>query len=52
MKDELKISDTKSEIVTAAKACGVENIAIQMAKHKTGSNDREVIYQWIKDHKG
>lgn len=50
--DKKTIGNTVSEINTAAKALNVHPIAIHVAKYLRGSNDREIIYQWIKDHMG
>lgn len=51
-KDKLTISNQPYEISQAAKALGVEPIAIHLAKVHTGSNDRTVIAEFIKKHKG
>lgn len=51
-KDNNMISDDPDEIRTAAKACGVEKISIQLAKHVLKTNNRSEIYAWVNENKG
>lgn len=50
--DKTTIGNTVAEINSAAKALNVDPIAIHVAKYLRQSNDREIIYKWIKDHMG
>lgn len=50
-KDKSKISNAHYEIVSAAKAMGVEPYVIHLAKFKVG-NDRAKVYEWVRANKG
>lgn len=49
-KDSLNISNQPHEIAYAAEKMNVTPFVIHMAKHFTKSSDRELIYEWIKEH--
>jgi len=51
-KDQKTISDEPHEIAAAAKSMKCLPIVIHMAKHITESNNRKVIAEFIKKHKG
>ena len=50
-KDTSTISNAHYEIVSAAKAMGVEPYVIHLAKFKVG-NDRAKVYKWVESFKG
>lgn len=50
--DPKKISDDMHELKKAAKSLQTSVPAIMLAKQYTGSNKREDVENWIKQHKG
>lgn len=52
-KQDIKtISDAVAEISRAAKHLNVDPIVVRMAKHLSGSNNRETVYKYVEDHIG
>lgn len=52
MSDIKKVSEEPHEIRTAAESMNVPKWVIMLAKERTGSEDRQVLYDWIAAHRG
>jgi hypothetical protein len=50
-RDSKIISNEEHELSRVAKKFNVELSEVLRAKEETGSSDRKVVYQWLKDNK-
>lgn len=51
MSDQAIISNQIREVEHAARRLGVPVWMVYFAKHKTGANDREYLYNWIGENR-